>query len=187
VSACDNGDDGAEPGMTGTPEPVVTTTLERTATTTPEPVVTTTSSSGCADGWTTFQSSGLAICHPPNHSASVSSPTPDSQYIVVRLVAGEPDAQTPYTLTIWWEEGALTVECIFEAEAPDPSATTEISSFELLGVTIDACTATTDYAIQFKGTVPHDADTLRFTAYAEDQKQLELAKQMLRTLRVVDR
>jgi hypothetical protein len=99
---------------------------------------------------------------------------------------GQPVAHTPYVLDVWGEPSyhPLT-QCLFEAEAVDPSAVTSLSEYKIAGATGVACAARTTYASQFKGGAPTSFGALEFSVYAGTDTQLDLAKRILSTVHVV--
>jgi hypothetical protein len=107
-------------------------------------------------------------------------------YLSVRLIPEPPAAYTPFVMDVWATPAyAPLTECLFEAEAVDPSAKSSLEEYEIAGATGVACTAQTTYAIQFKGGAPTPFGALRFSVYAGADTQLDLAERILSTVRVV--
>ncbi len=103
---------------------------------------------------------------------------------MIRLVQGPPVAQTPSTLGLAF---TATYEppntCEFEAEQIDRSAQTALAPYVVADTSGIACTARTSYAVQFKGSVPTQPQALQFRAEAVTDAELDLAKNILSTLR----
>ncbi len=140
----------------------------------------------CPTAWLGFENAAISVCYPPAYHAEtiVISSTPDP-YLVLRLIPGDPVAQTASTLSLHTlATYAPLTNCEFDAEQVDTSAETSLAPYELGGSEGVACTARTTYATQFNGSAPAPSGAVEFRAYAATAEQLALAMSILSTMRL---
>lgn len=137
----------------------------------------------CPKTWLVYEGEGISVCFPSDHDAQTWSRGEPPVFFSVRLIPGEPVAYTPYGVSVWRSDEYLPpTECVFEQEAIDPTAETDLVRYEVAGYQGVGCTARTAYAVQFKGAVRAPSGGLEFDAQAADDEQLELAKEILSTV-----
>jgi hypothetical protein len=133
-----------------------------------------------------YDGPSLSICYPPEHHADTWSIQASPLFFFVRLTPGAPVAFTPYAVNVWVVPTyAPPNECLFEAERVDLSAQTDLGPYEIGGVLGVACEARTAYATQFEGSAPTSFGAIEFSAYAGSDAQLQLAKSILGTVRLL--
>lgn len=140
----------------------------------------------CPRDWRGYEQSAFSICFPPEHFVQeLKVPDrPEDLFLSVRLVEGD---------TAAFNENALGVvavdaydppeDCKFGAAYMDETATGEIAPYEAGGVSGMACTVSNELAMQFKGSLETPTGAIEFVAYASNEEQLDLAKQILETVR----
>ena len=140
----------------------------------------------CPGGWLVYESPAFTVCYPPDQYAETWSTEVFPLRLAVYLAPGPPVAYTPYSVDVWAAQSYIPLtRCLFEAERVDPSAESSLAAYEIAGVSGVACTARTTYAIQFKGGAPTSFGALEFRVNAGTDGQLQLAKKILSTVRLV--
>jgi hypothetical protein len=141
----------------------------------------------CPPGWLAYETYVFSLCYPPDHYAEVVSTAAFPNIVVVRLIAGEPVAAWPFALSVWALEDVTDPEvaaCNFDGEepAPDEQRVEEVDIGSFAGTT---CTATLSGQTQYYGVASSKHGSIAFRSQAATDEQLELAKQILATLRTV--
>ena len=140
----------------------------------------------CPADWLVFEGLGFSVCYPPGHYAETWSSRNFPPSLSVHLGPGEPVAYTPYGMNLRpIEKYEPVTECFYQAEAIDYRAKTKTEPYSIGGEAALACTADAGYAIQFKGTARGPGGALEFWVNARNGEQLDLAKQVLSTVRFV--
>lgn len=141
----------------------------------------------CTAAWRLYGSSGFSVCYPPNYYAHTWTTDLFPLRFAVRLIPGEPLAYTSSVMDLWsserYEPPSL---CEYQQESIAPDATTDLAELELDGHSGVACTAEIGGATQFKGAVETTSGGFDFYISALDSSQLELAMNILDSVKIID-
>ena len=138
----------------------------------------------CPEGWLAWEQTAYSICFPPDYYAAVWYTADTGPWFSVRLVPGEPVAHTPYTFSAM-AVGAYQqpTECLFEAERvvePDSASIEAYSSPNAEGT---VCRAELSGTVQLKGALEAPSGGIEFRAQATTGDLLDLAMEILASIR----
>lgn len=145
----------------------------------------------CPADWLLYGEEAFSICYPPDHYAEVwSSASVPAQRLTVRLISGEPVAQTPNALTVWQSNTYVPPsDCYFDGEETAVPDKRQMGTFGLGHTTAEGCLAKLGGTTQYTGVIGAglgSPESVQYRSQAANEDQFALAKQILGTLVVTD-